>query len=344
LVDLADFDTQTVWPSRDRMPQGFDPERRMERGKNPGLGVRRLHERGITGKGVGIAVIDQTLLVDHDEYRDRLRLYEEIHSPETHAMMHGPAVASIAVGKTVGVAPGADLYYIAEWHADSVAKSADWDLAPLAQSIDRVLEVNTSLPADRKIRVISISFGWRPPLKGHKLAAEAARRAKAQGVLVVSMGLDLDYPGHPSFLMGLGRDPDADPDAVKSLELGLWELADLNQPGSRFALNLRRRAMRGALMTPMDARCTASPTGPHDYVFYRSGGMSWTAPYLAGLYALACQVKPTITPEEFIDIAHRTGDPFKLTGSEAPDIPARVVNPVRLIEALGARFQKVTSR
>ena len=26
--------------------------------------------------------------------------------------MHGPAVASIAVGKTVGVAPEADLYYI----------------------------------------------------------------------------------------------------------------------------------------------------------------------------------------------------------------------------------------
>ena len=35
---------------------------------------------------------------------------EEIHRPETHAMMHGPVVASIAVGKIVGVAPGADLY------------------------------------------------------------------------------------------------------------------------------------------------------------------------------------------------------------------------------------------
>jgi hypothetical protein len=163
-------------------------------------------------------------------------------------------------------------------------------------------------------------------------------------VFVVSMGLDLDYPGHPSFLMGLGRDPDADPDVVKSLELGRWEQADLSQPGSRFAQNLRRRATRGALMTPMDARCTASPTGPHDYVFYRSGGMSWTAPYLAGLYALACQVKPAVTPGEFLETAYRTGDPFKLTGSEAPDIPARVVNPVRLIEALGAGFQPVTSR
>jgi hypothetical protein len=50
-------------------------------------------------------------------------------------------------------------------------------------------------------------------------------------VFVVSMGLDLDYPGHPSFLMGLGRDPDADPDATSSFGLGRWEQADLNQPG-----------------------------------------------------------------------------------------------------------------
>ena len=72
--------------------------------------------------------------------------------------------------------------------------------------------------------------------------------------------------------------------------------------------------------------------------------LTLTAGGLAGLYALACQVKPSVTPEEFIDTAHRTGDPLKLTGSEAPDIPARAVNPVRLIEALGARLQPVTSR
>ncbi len=44
----------------------------------------------------------------------------------------------------------------------------------------------------------------------------------------------------------------------------------------------------------MDSRCTASPTGINDYVYYREGGMSWTVPYLAGLYALACQVNPDI--------------------------------------------------
>jgi subtilisin family serine protease len=116
----ASFDTRTSWPSADRMPAGFDPTHILELGKNPGLDVRSLHARGITGHGVGIAIIDQVLLVDHPEYADHLQLYEEINiNPTWEADMHGPAVASIAVGKTVGVAPEAKLYYIASQPGDS---------------------------------------------------------------------------------------------------------------------------------------------------------------------------------------------------------------------------------
>ena len=121
LKDLlyATFDNHTVWPADERMPKEFDRQRILELGKNPGLGVRGLHLRGITGRGVGLAIIDQPLLVDHQEYKDRLRLYEEIHvKPDADASMHGPAVASIAVGKTIGVAPEADLYYIGSWTGD----------------------------------------------------------------------------------------------------------------------------------------------------------------------------------------------------------------------------------
>jgi hypothetical protein len=102
----SDFDTKTVWPSTKKLPAGFDIQKIMEFGKDPGLGIRHLHAQGITGSGVGIAIIDQPMLVDHQEYATRLRLYEEINvAPNEHSAMHGPAVASIAVGKTVGVAP-----------------------------------------------------------------------------------------------------------------------------------------------------------------------------------------------------------------------------------------------
>lgn len=43
----------------------------MESCKNPGLGIRQLHEQGFTGKGVNMAIIDQPLGM-HQEYADNL--------------------------------------------------------------------------------------------------------------------------------------------------------------------------------------------------------------------------------------------------------------------------------
>lgn len=75
--------------------------------------MRKLHEEGVTGKGIGIGIIDQTILASREVIKDRLRYYGELGDRDNSATMHGSAVSSIAAGKTVGVAPEADLYYIA---------------------------------------------------------------------------------------------------------------------------------------------------------------------------------------------------------------------------------------
>lgn len=71
----ANFDTTTRWPAEERMPAGFDPEEILDLGMNPGLVLGALHAQGIAGRNVGIAIIDQTLLVEHEEYSDRLQIY-----------------------------------------------------------------------------------------------------------------------------------------------------------------------------------------------------------------------------------------------------------------------------
>ena len=103
------FDSLTRWPAKDQMPGGYDPNALLEEGKNPGLGVRALHTEGIDGRGVGIAIVDQPLLEKHTEYAARLVRYEKLGvvSKLDSPRMHGPAVASIAVGKDCGVAPEA---------------------------------------------------------------------------------------------------------------------------------------------------------------------------------------------------------------------------------------------
>jgi len=331
LADLqhADFDSGTKWPAQ--LPDGFNPSLAMELGKNPGLGLRELHRTGITGKGVGIGIVDQALLVDHVEYKDRVKLYEEIHDVDEFASMHGPAMASIAVGKTVGAAPEADLYFVADTFATidlaaGAGASNQWhiDYTWLAKSLDRLLEVNRSLPEDRKIRVIAIARGWMPGETGYQAITEAVKRAGEEGVFVVSSNLQQT---HGWLFHGLGRTPADDPDPATSYGEAGW-----SPPG-----------LTGALLIPMDSRCTAGPNGVEDYAFYRHGGWSWAIPYIAGLYALACQVKPDITPELFWAKALETGDvppamlprvPLSRETERANSGPGKIVNPTRLIASL----------
>ena len=321
----TDFDSKTTWPPAGKLPPGFDPQKIMELGKDPGLGVRQLHAQGLTGAGVGIAIIDQPMLVDHQEYKSQLRLYEEINiDPGTESQMHGPAVASIAVGKTVGVAPAADLYFIADWPGTWVGTTGtfNYDFSFLAKAVRRVLEINQSLPAGRKIRVISISVGWRSDMKGYADMVAAVDEAKRAGIFVISMSIQDSYGWN---MIGMGRNALADPNDFGSYTIPvLWSGKNYNP--SVFSSNY--------LLIPMDARTTASPTGTQDYVFYSEGGLSWTAPYLAGVYALACQVDPKITPEEFWSTAIRTGKRTQIEHDGKPYAFGVILDPQAVMATL----------
>lgn len=304
------FDSKTIWP--DKLPDDFDPEEIMELYKNPGLNVRSLHEKGITGKGVGIGIIDQTLLVDHIEYKNQLKYYSESKNVKTHsAAMHGPGVASIAVGKNVGVAPEADLYYIA---ADYM--SVNEDFTTIADSINELLDLNKTLPSENRIRVISISWGNEDNgAKGGEALGEAYKRAESEGVLVITTSLSNRMPLE---FFGLDKIPLSDPDDINSY---------ISEPYYFDKLKFN-------ICVPMNYRCTASPTGKEDYVVYRNGGASWTVPYIAGLYALACQVKPDITYQEFWMLASVTSKGSNGTYQSQSYLVPYIVDPVNLMETL----------
>jgi serine protease AprX len=60
------------------------------------------------------------------------------------------------------------------------------------------------------------------------------------------------------------------------------------------------------------------------YTYWREGGMSWAAPYLGGLAAMAFQVNPEIAPAKIIEL-------WKQTATKTDAGP--IVNPVGFIEA-----------
>lgn len=317
----ASFDTSTVWPAA--LPDGFDPAAALEQGKDPGIGVRELHARGITGKGVGIGIIDQTLLVDHQEYWERLRYYEERGKMRWfQAQMHGPAVASIALGETTGVAPDALLYYIASSHSVEGSDGEDTDnISNRAQDIDTFIALNQTLPEDEKIRVISISNGWMKGVPGAEEMEAAVARARAAGIVMVYVSDD--DPMNSQF-MGMGREWMADPNSYDRLSPGYWHVEDY--------VNGEMRT--DYLLVPMDRRTVAAHNGQDAYAYYSEGGMSWVIPYVAGLYALAYQAHPGVTYEEFVAAARETAQTavFHQNGKEHP--LGKALDPAALIAAL----------
>jgi serine protease AprX len=298
LLEKMPFDSRTEWPGKDKLPEGFDPARRLEEGKYPGLGMRGLHQQGIHGRGVGIAIIDQPLLRDHEEYGARLRQYEAIDVDGVPIQMHGAPVCSIAVGAKCGVAPQAALYYYA---------NPPWawrDGKPYAELLDKIVAFNKTLTDQPRIRVVSISVGSFSLKPSFDLWKAAVDRAAQDGILVVTCD--------PTFLrLGmLRRDPHKDPNDPTTYTLG------------------RYSAPRPVLCVPSGNRTTASHTGRDKYTYWIDGGQSWAVPYLAGLAALAFQVNPDIQPARIVEL-------WTATATKTSVGP--VVNPPKFIEAVRSR-------
>ncbi len=287
------FDSLTQWPDPKKLPAGFNPQKLLEDGKNPGLGIRGLHEEGINGEDVGIAILDQLLLLGHEEYTSRLLRYDSTEANWSwwrEPAMHGPPIVSIAVGKTCGVAPRAFVFYYAAGSTSGQAKvQADW--------INEIVKYNETAEKSKLIRVVNISASPdRDPA-----FQEARKKAHDAGILVITCAQQFFDYGTLNLIEG--KNPD-DPESY--IPGGYSGSSDV-------------------LRVPVGNGTTASHEGNNVYTYYRQGGMSWAAPYIAGLAALAFQVNPDLQPETILEQLVKTATHTKA---------GPVVNPRGFIESV----------
>ena len=352
--DIA-FDEGTIFPTDSaKMPKNFNPKEIMEMQKNPGLGIRQLHQLGLTGKGMSIAIID-TPLSDHQEYHDNLVYYEEFdfhenreiyenirsnfypHTPTyeenertmggSKGDMHGAAVASIAVDKTCGVAPDAKLYYFGvngvEYKINNNQNGkiiTERNSRCYAQAVERIIAINSELPKNERIQIVSISTGWMG-VNGEDTDTtgawqKAVQHAQQNGLVILDSGAFVDYPKK---IHGLCKIYNGDHDKIESyppasLNCYCWDYCRTNEDISK------------RLAFPMYHRTTASPTSYDGYTHYADGGWSWKTPYVAGLFLLARQIDKAITPEQFYNKALQTATVKENVGA--------IVNPIKLIDTL----------
>ena len=206
------------------------------------------------------------------------------------------------VGKTCGVAPKADLYYFA------MRMTAMPDNQIYCDIIDKIVESNKNGSFSERIRVVSISTGTFRQQANFEHWKKTLKKAEQHGILVVTCAQDWLNYGMLANIQGRERD---DPNSYRGGKYGV-------RPA--------------ALLVPAGNRTTASHHGPNVYTYWTDAGMSWAAPYLAGLAALAFQVNPDLQPQTIVEQLVKTATHTK-AGS--------VVNPLGFMEAVEKLRNKV---
>jgi subtilisin family serine protease len=288
-VDLDYLLLETLWFNESNLwtPQAGDMAQDiLERAKNPGLGIRKLHEQGITGQGINVAIIDQNMVLDHPEFQGKITKYFDVGTniPSNQGSMHGPAVTSLLVGENIGTAPGARVYYAAapSWTADAQF---------YADALNWIIAENEKLPEGEKIRVVSVSAspsGPGTPFTSNTGAWDVAyQRATEAGILVLDCTDDhsIAAPGYYDL---------HDPDNPAKFTLG-WPGVDTVQMPDRIYI-------------PTSHRTTAEEyfLGDFSYQYTGRGGLSWSIPYVAGVLALGWQLRPELSGSQLVELLFRS--------------------------------------
>ena len=298
IIQTLWFNEKTIWPGQKTLETARDI---LEKGKNPGLGVRNLHAQGITGKGINVAIIDQNLQLDHPEFKGKIVKYYDVgtNSPTEEGSMHAPAVTSLLVGEKIGTAPEAKVYFVAapSWTADAQF---------YADALNWIIDENATLPRDKKIRVVSVSAApsgeGSPFIKNNSDWDEAYQRAVEAGILV------LDCTSNRGLTAPCTLDLENPDDVAKCI------------PGYP---NHKSMLFPDRIYIPTSHRTTAEEytTDNPSYQYTGVGGLSWSIPYLAGVLAMGWQVNPELTNSQIMgsvfESAYITKENIKIINPEA---------------------------
>ena len=245
---ITSWTDNVIWPTLNKLPDNINPEKILSESKQSSE-IKELHDIGKTGKGINIAIIDQRLNLNHKEYTNNIKSYMVFGPWNKNGIdYHGSLVAGIAVGKTTGVAPDANLYY----YAAPVSEITPDNKRVLSrkyaiEAIKEIIKFNETHSDNEKIRFLSCSWGTRDDLHT-KECEELFKICEQNGIKIIGAAYK-----------HMGTSP----------------------------MDKRYENTTENIGIPTDGKTTSFWQG--GYCYTRQGGSSSTFPYIAGVFACACQ-------------------------------------------------------
>jgi len=272
--------------------------------------IQGLHGKGITGKGVTVAVIDSGI-APHEDIKDQIVAFRDFTGRRTvkrnpmDPAGHGTHVAGIIAGKNQnvpGVAPEASLVGCRVSSADDAIKAIDW-----------VIENRERYSID----VLNLSLGVDAPSNPEDdKFRKAAERAVDAGLIVVtaagnecltnSCNASISSPGISPKVITVGALDDmgtskrSDDQVYSSSSRGTEDggKPDLVAEGVN-------------VLAPLAPKSSYAKNMKASSKYLALAGSSQAAPMVAGTVALMLQVNPTLDHQTVKDILRSTADELK---------------------------------
>ena len=299
------------------------------------LGVDKLWEAGLTGKGTTICVID-TGIAQHPDYKDRIVGFKDFVNGRKEAyddQGHGTHCTGICAGdgtssngKYKGVAPEASLVGVKVLDKNGLGNFSD-----VIKGIQWAIENKEKYNID----VISMSLGG-PVTQSSKTdpVSLAAEKATAAGIItVVAAGNDgpnpktIGTPGNAENVITIGA---MDDKGTVSREDDT--LAWFSSTGPTKIDN----TTKPDILAPGVNITAASHIGSG---YVSMSGTSMATPFAAGVMAIAAQAKPGIDPTELKDAAKGCAEPLQTKPYTENQQGKGVIEPVALIKTIAPEIE-----
>ncbi|MCA9973933.1 MAG: S8 family peptidase, partial [Anaerolineales bacterium] len=267
------------------------------------VGAPRVWQQGITGSGVGVAVVDTGIGVDSSFLAARYDALDYSLSPyDAHG--HGTLMASLIANPLqdnngyISIAPGVDLIDVRVMGADGSGTYAD-----ILEGLDWILANH----ATYNIQVVNLSLvaGPNEPYWDNPINQAVEALWEAGIVVVTAAGnagpeaLTISVPGNDPFVITVGSITDnhtpADPaddyippfSGAGPTETGFIK-PDVLAPGTNLV----------AVVRPTTTWAIENPEQRIYGPFYRISGTSASTAVTSGVVALMRQANPQLTPDE----------------------------------------------
>ncbi len=261
---IRGWTTNVIWPSPDKMPDGFNPMAIMERAKTPANKINNA-----TGRGINIAVIDNMLDATNPEYADNIKFIQgPLHNQELPTNKHASMVMGQLVGKSTGIAPDANVYYFTK---ASYKERKEFDKY-IAEVLRNVIKFNRAQKPENKIHILSCSWGARKKYQPEVCAL--LDQLEADGVKIILCTSDYMKDATLS-----GRDfmPCNNPN--------MTDVQPNVQAAGDETIRMLNLPFDSDKVIGIPTNMRTTPLESNGWQYRVTGGESSAAPYIAGVYA-----------------------------------------------------------